>query len=97
MAADLWGRMPEPADPWARFRIRAFHDPAAGDARRVGFELADPAARKAAGTPAVVVLRAGGELLVRYDPPQLGVPGLAREDYLRKAAEVLKALRGKRT
>jgi hypothetical protein len=68
---------------------------AAADARRVVFALADRAARAAAGSPAVVVLRAGGDLLVRYDPPARTVPGLGRDDYLRKAAEVVRALPAK--
>ena len=41
---------------WDEFTIRAYRDPAAGDARRVIFELkGDPPAH-----PAAVVLRAGG-------------------------------------
>ena len=80
-------------DPWGRFTIRASRHPAAPDARSVVFELADPAARKSAGPPAVVVLRAGGELVVRYDPPARPVPGLTKDDYFRKAAEVVKGRR----
>jgi len=77
---------------WTRFRIRVFPHPAATDARRVVFELADRAAGLAAGRPATVVLRAGGELLVQYDPPQLGVPGLGKDDYLQHAAAIVKAM-----
>jgi hypothetical protein len=76
---------------WKRFAIRAYRDPAAADARRVVFEIADPQARARAGRPAAVVLHAGGELLVRYEPSQTRVPGLGREDYVRKAAEVVRA------
>lgn len=83
--------MPAVGDLWGRFMIRSFRHPAATDARRVVFDLADPTARKSAGSPAVVVLRAGGELVVRYEPPARPIPGLAKEDYLRKAAEVIKA------
>ena len=83
--------MPAAGDPWQRFTIRAYRHPAAADARRVVFELADPTERAAAGQPAVVGLRAGGDLLVRYDLPALGVPGLGRDDYLRKAAAVVQA------
>jgi hypothetical protein len=81
-------------DRWARFRIRFFRHPAADDARRVVFELADPGAGSAASRPATVVLRAGGELLVQYDPPQPGVPGLGRDDYLQKAAAIVRAMPG---
>jgi len=79
---------------WPRFHIRAYRHPAAPDARRVVFERADPAARAGAGRPAAVVLRAGGELVVRYDPPDLGMAGLAKVDYLEKAAAIVKALPG---
>lgn len=81
-------------DPWDRFTIHTYRHAAGPDAYRVVFKLTDPAARAAAGSPAVVVLRAGGELVVRYDPPQRGVPGLGRDDYLRKAAVVVKARAG---
>jgi hypothetical protein len=75
---------------WDRFTVRAYRDPAAGDARRVVFELkGDPGAR-----PAVVVLRAGGELLVRYEAPDPPIAGLDRDDFLRRAAEVVQALPG---
>jgi hypothetical protein len=84
--------MSQDARPWEQFSIRVYRHPAAVDAKRVVFELADPTARAAAGTPAVVVLRAGGELLVRYDPPQIPVRGLERDDYLQKAAEVAKSM-----
>lgn len=83
--------MPAADDLWGRFTIQVSRDPAAADARRVVFELADPVARKTAGSPAVVVLRAGGELVVRYDPPARPVPGLGKDDYFRKAAEVVKS------
>jgi hypothetical protein len=84
--------MPTDDDRWGRFTIRAYRHPAAADARRVVFERADPGERAAAGPPAVVVLRAGGDLLIRYDPPAQAVPGLGKDDYLRKAAEVVRAL-----
>lgn len=86
--------MPKSDDPWAQFRIGVYRDPAARDARRVVFELVDARARAAAGSPATVVLKAGGELVVRYDPPQLGVPGLTKSDYLRKAGEMVKTRTG---
>jgi hypothetical protein len=66
--------------------------PAGPDARRVVFELADPDARDAAGRPAAVVLRAGGDVIVRFVPPATEVPGLGRADYVRKAIEVVRAL-----
>src|SRR5689334_23294292 len=88
--------MRTPANPWARLRITVSSDPAAADARRVVFELTDPAARSAAGRPAAVVLRGGGELLVRYDPPAVPVPGLGKADFLRKAAEAIRADPGPR-
>ena len=76
--------------PWSRFTIRAYRDAAAGDAVRVVFErTGDRAAR-----PAAVVLRAGGELIVRYDPPDPPVPGLTRDDFIRHAGEVVQGLPG---
>jgi ABC-type nitrate/sulfonate/bicarbonate transport system substrate-binding protein len=85
--------VPRTGRPWDQFRIRAYRHQAAADARRVVFAVADPAAAVAVGAPAVVVLSAGGEPLVRYDPPRVAVRGLGREDYLQKAAEVVKGLR----
>jgi len=76
---------------WGQFVIRTYRDPAAGDARRVVFEPRDPLP---GGTPAAVVLPAGGDLLVRYDPPRPAVPGLGRDDFLRKAAAVVRGLPG---
>jgi hypothetical protein len=77
---------------WQWFVIRAYRDPAADDARRVVFEVADPKTRATAGRPTGVVLRAGGDLLVRYEPPQVKVPGFGRDDYVRKAAAVVRSL-----
>jgi hypothetical protein len=74
---------------WDRFTIRAYRDSAGAGAIRVEFEPKDPAAR---GRPAVVVLRGGGELLVRCDPPEPAVPGLGRHDFLKKAVSVVREL-----
>ena len=76
---------------WNDFTIRAYRDPAGTGAIRVEFEPKGPAAR---GCPAVVVLRGGGELLVRCDPPEPAVPGLGRHDFLKKAVSVVKGLAG---
>ena len=76
---------------WAGFLIQVSRHPAGRDARRVVFELADADTRDAAGRPAAVVLRAGGDVIVRYVPPEVEVPGLGRSEYVRKAVEVVRA------
>jgi hypothetical protein len=76
---------------WAAFLIQVSRHPSDRDTRRVVFELADEEARDTAGRPAAVVLRAGGDVVVRFVPPDLEVPGLGRGDYVRKAVEVVRA------
>jgi len=77
--------------PWAGFLIQVSRHPAGRDACRVVFELADAEARDAAGRPASVVLWAGGDVIVRYVPPEVAVPGFGRSDYVWKAVEVVRA------
>lgn len=84
-----------PDDIWDRFSIQATRHFGAADAYQVVFEFRNPAARHSAGKPAAVILCADGELVLRFQDPDLGVPGLAKDDYLKKAAEVVKAILAK--
>jgi hypothetical protein len=77
---------------WGGYTIRVYRDAVAPDARRVVFEPRRPVSGGSPTIPATVVLRAGGELLVRYTPPQPEVSPFQREDYVLKAVEVIQAL-----
>jgi hypothetical protein len=77
--------MPTDADKWTQFNIRVYSDPWAADARRILFEL-----RGQKSHPATVVLRAGGELLVKFLPPEPEVPGFTRDDFVLKAAAMVR-------
>lgn len=79
-------KMPNDIDKWNQFDIRIYNDAAAGDARRVEFHFRG---RKA--LPAIVVMRARGELIVRYLPPEPAILGLTRDDFVLKAAEMVKS------
>jgi hypothetical protein len=79
---------------WDRFLILVSRHPDDPDTYRVVFERRDPAARDAAGQPAVVIVRGGGDLTVRFVPPAAAVAGVGREDYVRKAVAVVKAQAG---
>jgi hypothetical protein len=77
---------------WDRFSIQSTRHYGAADAYQVVFELRNPAARNSAGKPATVILCADGELILRFQAPDLGMPGLGRDDYLQKASAVVKAM-----
>ncbi len=76
------------ADPWSLFSIRIV---VAGrlikGVYRVVFEHTDPQA----AIHAAVTLRAGGDRLVRYTPPVPDIPGITRDMYIQKAAELVQA------
>jgi hypothetical protein len=72
-------------DRWTLFSIRVFKDDCATDDRRIVFEL-----RGSESQAATVVLRAGGELVVQYLPPEPRVPGFTRNDFVSKAGEIVR-------
>jgi hypothetical protein len=86
--------MVDDPDKWTQFNIRVYNDATAGDARRVVFEPRGHPARGGVSHPAMVVLRAGGDLIVRFSPPQPEVPGLTRDDFVSKAASTVRWLAG---
>jgi hypothetical protein len=81
--------MPTLPDRWALFNIRIQNDPSAPDARRVVFEF-----RNSKSHPATVVVRAGGEMVVRYLPPDPDVPGFNRNDFIMKAVAMVQRMDG---
>jgi hypothetical protein len=81
--------MPNQSDKWALFNIRVFNDASAPDATRVVFEF-----RNSKSHPATVVLRAGGEMVVRYLAPEPEVPGFTRDDFVTKAAAMVQWMAG---
>jgi len=79
--------MPIHPDKWAPFNICIYKDSSALDARRVVFEF-----RKSKSHPATVVLRAGGEMIVRYLPPEPEVPDITRKDFIAKAVAIVQGM-----
>lgn len=73
-------------DRWTLFNIRVLKDDCAADARRVVFKLLGNNSQTA-----TVVLRAGGELVVQYLPPERKVPGFTRNDFVAKAGEIVRS------
>jgi hypothetical protein len=73
-------------DRWILFSIRVLKDDCATDAQRIVFKV-----RGAKSNPATVVLRAGGELVVQYVPPEPKVPGFTRNDFVAKAGEIVRS------
>ena len=76
-------------DKWALFNIRIHNDSSAPDARRVVFEF-----RNSKSHPATVILRAGGEMVVRYLPPEPDLPDLTRRDFIEKAVAMVQGMDG---
>jgi hypothetical protein len=72
-------------DRWTQFKIRVYTDTSAADAQRVVFTL-----RGKKSQSAMVVLSAGGELVVEYRAPEPAVPGFNRNDFVAKAGEMVR-------
>lgn len=87
--------MTRDAHIWDRFSIQATRHYGAADAYQVVFVLRNLTGRQSAGKPAAVILCADGELVLQFQAPDLGVPGLGKDDYLKKAGEVVKAILAK--